>query len=77
MASSVFGVDMAEMQSARIPAEQMDAVKQATAGDKGQLIIQEILKLPLLKNVCVVYFLLFRRLYVIQFSFCSSWRSRR
>ena len=59
VASSVFGVDMAEIQSARIPAEQMDAVKQATAGDKGQLIIQEILKLPLLKMfvLFIFYFL--------------------
>ena len=59
VASSVFGVDIAEMQSARIPAEQMDAVKQATAGDKGQLIIQEILKLPLLKMfvLFIFYFL--------------------
>jgi len=59
VASAVFGVDMAEMQSARIPAEQMDAVKQATAGDKGQLIIQEILKLPLLKMfvLFIFYFL--------------------
>ena len=59
VASSIFGVDMVEMQSARIPAEQMDAVKQATAGDKGQLIIQEILKLPLLKMfvLFIFYFL--------------------
>ena len=59
VASSVFGVDIAEMQSARIPAEQMDAVKQATAGDKGQLIIQEILRLPLLKMfvLFIFYFL--------------------
>jgi ABC-2 type transport system permease protein len=59
VAAALFGVDMAEMQSARIPAEQMDAVKQATAGDKGQLIIQEILKLPLLKMfvLFIFYFL--------------------
>ena len=59
VASYIFGVDMVEMQSARIPAEQMDAVKQATAGDKGQLIIQEILKLPLLKMfvLFIFYFL--------------------
>jgi len=59
VASSVFGADITEMQSARIPAEQMDAVKQATAGDKGQLIIQEILKLPLLKMfvLFIFYFL--------------------
>jgi ABC-2 type transport system permease protein len=57
--AAIFGVDMAEMQSARIPAEQMEAVKQATAGDKGQLIIQEILKLPILKMfvLFIFYFL--------------------
>ncbi|AUC85169.1 ABC transporter permease [Polaribacter sp. ALD11] len=59
VASSIFGVDMVEMQSARVPAEQMDAVKQATDGDKGQLIIQEILKLPILKMfvLFIFYFL--------------------
>jgi len=59
VASSIFGIDMVEMQTARIPAEQMDAVKQATAGDKGQLIIQEILRLPLLKMfvLFIFYFL--------------------
>ena len=59
VASSIFGIDMVEMQTAKIPAEQMDAVKQATAGDKGQLIIQEILKLPLLKMfvLFIFYFL--------------------
>ena len=59
VASSIFGVDMVEMQSARVPAEQMDAVKQATDGDKGQLIIQEILKLPILKLfvLFIFYFL--------------------
>jgi ABC-2 type transport system permease protein len=37
----------------------MDVVKQATAGEKGQLIIQEILKLPLLKMfvLFIFYFL--------------------
>ena len=59
VASSVFGVDMAEVQSARVPAEQMEAVKQATEGDKGQMIIQEILKLPILKMfvLFIFYFL--------------------
>ena len=59
VASSVFGVDMVEMQSARVPAEQMEAVNQATAGDKGQMIVQEILKLPILKMfvLFIFYFL--------------------
>ena len=59
VATSIFGVDMVEMQSARVPAEQMEAVKQATEGDKGQMIIQEILKLPILKMfvLFIFYFL--------------------
>ncbi|GAB7257437.1 ABC transporter permease [Polaribacter sp. OB-PA-B3] len=57
--SSIFGVDVVEMQSARVPAEQMDAVKQATEGDKGQMVVQEILKLPILKLfvLFIFYFL--------------------
>lgn len=59
VASSVFGVDVVEMQTAKVPAEQMEAVKQATEGDKGQMIIQEILKLPILKMfvLFIFYFL--------------------
>ncbi|OAD44392.1 ABC transporter permease [Polaribacter atrinae] len=59
VASSVFGVDMVEVQSARVSPEQMEAVKQATAGDKGQMIVQEILKLPILKMfvLFIFYFL--------------------
>ncbi|WP_299065149.1 ABC transporter permease [uncultured Polaribacter sp.] len=57
--SSIFGVDVVEMQSARVPAEQIDAVKQATEGDKGQMVVQEILKLPILKLfvLFIFYFL--------------------
>jgi len=59
VASSVFGVDMAEVQSARVPAEQMEAVKQVAEGGKGEMIIQEILKLPILKLfvLFIFYFL--------------------
>ena len=59
VASSVFGVDVVEMQTARVPAEQMEAVKQAASGDKGQMIIQEIFKLPILKMfvLFIFYFL--------------------
>mgnify|MGYP006081334507 FL=1 len=59
VASSMFGVDIVEMQTARVPVDQIDAVKQATAGDKGQVIIQEILKLPILKIflLFIFYFL--------------------
>ncbi|WP_159951314.1 ABC transporter permease [Polaribacter septentrionalilitoris] len=59
IASSIFGIDMMEMQSSRVPAEQMDAIKQTASGDKGQLIIQEILRLPILKLfvLFIFYFL--------------------
>ena len=58
VASSVFGVDMVEMQSAKVPAEQMEAMQKA-AGGKGEMIIQEILRLPLLKMffLFIFYFL--------------------
>jgi ABC-2 type transport system permease protein len=54
VASAVFGVDMMEMQSA----EQLEAMKEASGG-KAELIIQEILRLPLLKLfiLFIFYFL--------------------
>ena len=59
VASSIFGVDVVEMQSSRVPAEQLEVAKQATSGGKGQLIVQEILRLPLLKLflLFIFYFL--------------------
>ena len=59
VASSMLGVDIVEMQTARVPVAQMDAVKQITSGDKGEVIIQEILKLPILKIfvLFIFYFL--------------------
>ena len=59
VASSVFGIDMVEMQTAKLPAEQLDAAKQAAGMDKMQLIIQEILRLPILKMfvLFIFYFL--------------------
>ncbi|QTD38363.1 ABC transporter permease [Polaribacter batillariae] len=57
--SSVFGVDMSQMQNTSVSAEQMDAVKNATEGDKMQLVVQEILGLPILKLfvLFIFYFL--------------------
>lgn len=54
VASAFFNIDMTEMQSA----EQMEAMKQASGG-KAELIIQEILRLPLLKLfvLFIFYFL--------------------
>lgn len=59
IASSILGVDMVELQTSRIPAEQLQVAKEATSGNKGQLIIQEILRLPLLKLflLFIFYFL--------------------
>jgi len=59
VASSMLGVDIVEMQTSRVPVAQMDAVKQITSGDKGEVIIQEILKLPILKIfvLFIFYFL--------------------
>ena len=59
VASSFFGLDMTEMQSSQIPAEQLEAAKQAAGVDKLTLVIQEILRLPLLKMfvLFIFYFL--------------------
>lgn len=59
VASSVFGVDMVEMQTENISAEQLEAAKQAAGADKMQIIVQEILRLPILKLflLFIFYFL--------------------
>jgi ABC-2 type transport system permease protein len=58
-ASSIFGIDMAEMQTSQLSAEQLEVAKKAAGGDKMQLIIQEILRLPILKMfvLFIFYFL--------------------
>jgi len=45
VASSVFGIDMAEAQSSRLPAEQVEMIKESASG--GQQLVSELLKLPL------------------------------
>ena len=59
IASAVFGVNMIEMQTANLPAEQLEVAKQAVGLDKMQLIIQEIFRLPILKMfvLFIFYFL--------------------
>lgn len=47
--STVFGVDVLEMQKARFSSDQLEAVKKITVGTEEQLIVQEILSLPILK----------------------------
>ena len=56
VASSVFGIDMVEMQSSRVPAEQMEAVKQAASTGKFEQIITEFFSLPLLKMFVLFLF---------------------
>ncbi|KAB1154230.1 ABC transporter permease [Tenacibaculum aiptasiae] len=58
IASSFLGIDMMEMQTAKVSPEQMEAMQQA-AGSKGEMIIQEIFRLPLLKMflLFIFYFL--------------------
>jgi ABC-2 type transport system permease protein len=59
VASAVFGLDLVEMQTAKVPSEQMEAMKEAAGGDKMQLLMHEILRLPLLKMfvLFIFYFL--------------------
>jgi ABC-2 type transport system permease protein len=59
IASSVFGFNMTEMQALGISAEQLEAAKQAAGADKIQLVLQEIMRLPLLKMfvLFIFYFL--------------------
>ena len=47
--SFVFGIDMVEMQSSKIPADQLSAAKETVSPDKLQLLIQEVYRLPFLK----------------------------
>lgn len=54
VASTIFGVSMTEMQSAKVSAEQLETIKQATGNDVMQQVVQEILRLPL-----VTMFILF------------------
>ena len=58
VASSFFGVDMMDVQSAKVSPEQMEVIKQ-TATDKGEMIVQEIFRLPLVKMffLFIFYFL--------------------
>ncbi|MDP5104659.1 MAG: ABC transporter permease, partial [Polaribacter sp.] len=59
VASSIFGVDMVEMQTAKLSPEQLEAAKQAAGSDKMQMVVQELLRLPILKMfiLFIFYFL--------------------
>lgn len=58
IASSFLGVDMMEMQSAKVSPEQLEDIQQ-TATNKGEIIVQEIFRLPLVKMffLFIFYFL--------------------
>ncbi|TVZ55740.1 ABC-2 type transport system permease protein [Lutibacter sp. Hel_I_33_5] len=58
IASSIFGVNMMEMQSAKVSPEQAAAIQEAAVG-KGEMILQEVFRLPLLKMflLFIFYFL--------------------
>ncbi|WP_428742051.1 ABC transporter permease [Tenacibaculum sp.] len=58
IASSFFGVDMMDVQTAKVSPEQLEAIQQ-TATDKGEMIVQEIFRLPLIKMffLFIFYFL--------------------
>ncbi len=56
VASSILGVDIVEMQASRIPAEEMEVIKQAVSGGKLEQIIREVLSLPLFKMFCLFIF---------------------
>ena len=59
IATSLLGINMAEMQTANLSAEQLEAAKNVAGGDKMQVLIQEVLRLPLLKLfvLFIFYFL--------------------
>ncbi len=49
LASSFFGIDISEVQTSTLSEEQINAAKEAAGADKMQVIVQEILRLPILK----------------------------
>ena len=59
VATSMFGVEMTDIQGSNISSEQLEAMNKAAGNGKLELIIQEILRLPLLKLflLFIFYFL--------------------
>ena len=59
VASSVFGVSMTELQTAKMSPEQLEAMNAAASGDKVQMLVQEIFRLPLVTMfvLFIFYFL--------------------
>ncbi|WP_435263990.1 ABC transporter permease [Tenacibaculum sp. nBUS_03] len=71
VASSLLGIDMVEMQTSRIPADQMEAVKQTVSVNKFEQIIIEILSLPLFK-IFVIFIFYFLGGYVLYSSLFAA-----
>ncbi|WP_299107221.1 ABC transporter permease [uncultured Tenacibaculum sp.] len=59
VASSILGIDLVEMQTAKIPADQMEVMKQAASSNKFEQIAVEFFSLPLFKMfvIFIFYFL--------------------
>ncbi len=57
--SSVFGMNMAEMQTEKMPSEQLEIIKNTTDLGEMEMIIQEVLRLPLITifALFIFYFL--------------------
>jgi ABC-2 type transport system permease protein len=56
IASSVFGVEMSKLSPSNSSPEQLEAIKQAAGIGKLEMIIQEVLRLPLLKLLILFLF---------------------
>ncbi|NVJ89452.1 MAG: ABC transporter permease [Flavobacteriaceae bacterium] len=59
VATSLLGIDMAELQTTNLSVEQLEAAKKAAEGDKMQLLLQEVFRLPILQLfiLFIFYFL--------------------
>ena len=59
VASSFFGLEMSEVSTSKVSPEQVEAIKQAADNGKLEMVVQEILQLPLLKLfvLFIFYFL--------------------
>ena len=59
ISSAILGVDVVEMQTARLPQEQVDMAKNVANQNEMQLLFQEVLRLPILKIFVLFIFYFF------------------
>ena len=59
ISSAILGVDVVEMQTARLPQEQIDMAKNVANQNEMQLLFQEVLRLPILKIFVLFIFYFF------------------